>query len=344
MRHFATPRGIRAAAVLAVAFACAGCGSDSFTEPDVSATGPIELTPSSSHVFIGDTFDVHATVRDANGHEVPGAAVTFSSADTSLALVNDDGHVTAIGLGTARIVAHSGALSGELKIVVHDLAVSSVAVVGLPDTLASGDVLVFGVHVLGEGGRTIFGRQVKLASSNPAVAVIDPSGRVRAVSAGTTTISATADGVVGKAPLVVSADPAVLQLRGSDGQRVPSLVEGDSLSSDGVIDYREIYLESGTLQLTGGTHPAYQTSLHYAWYSVTFDGNGQRHFRFLSALDLADHGTVHYDARGDLVMQSLAANLSHDATTEANGLAVHYRFVQNVAVPPTLLFFRREPK
>lgn len=344
MRQSLIHRAARIASVVSIAIAFTACNSDSSTEPGLTPNGSIEISPSSNEVFVDDNFQLHGTVRDASGREVPNAVVTFSSPDSSLVLVAPSGDAFAVSEGTARIVARSGALTAEVKIVFHHLTVSSVVVLGLPDTLASGDLTMFGVRAIGQGGRTVYGREVKLASTNPAAAVIDPSGRVRAVSAGKTTITATADGIVGQASVVVSAEPAQLHLRRSDGQPVPMLVEGDSLSNNGTIEYREIYLESGVLQLTGGPNPGYQTSLHYAWYTVTFDASGQRHFTFKSAVDITDQGTVRYDSRGDLVMTSATSSVSHDAGTEWEGLDVHYRFVPNVAVPPSLLFFRREPK
>ena len=223
--------------------------------------------------------------------------------------------------------------------------VAVVSITDLPDTLGSGDVAPVGVHVQDADGHDVTGHAVKLTSANPGVALIDPTGRVRAVSAGTTTISASVDGVIGRAVVVVTSDPAELHLRRSDGLPVPMLVEGDSGLANGVVEYREIYLESGLLELTGGAHPTYQTTLHYAWYVVTFDAAGQRHFTFKSALDMNDHGAVQYDSRGDLVMiSSTIADVSHDASAESGGFTMRYRFVANPAVATSALFFRREPK
>jgi len=338
-------RATRAAIVFATSFFFAACNSDPAAGPGVTSTGPIEITPSSSNVFVGDVFTVHATVRDADGREIPGAQVTFASSDTTLALVGATGQVVALREGTAHITARSGELTGELTVPVHHLTVSSVTLLGLADTLGSGDVVLFGVRVRGQGGRDVPGRAVKLASSNPATALIDPSGRVSAIAPGKTTISATVDGVVGTAVVVVSATPAVLQLRRSDGQSVPILVEQDSGLTDNGVEHREIYLESGVLQLRGGAQPTYQTTLHYAWYTVTFDVNGQRHLLFKAATDIDDAGTARYDARGDLVMTSQeTSDISHAASADAGGLTVRYRFVANDIVAPSTFFFRREPK
>src|SRR3954469_24318890 len=91
MRPVMESRATRAAFVLAVPVMFAACKADSPTEPGNVARGPIEITSSSNNVFVGDTFSVHATVRDANGHELPGAPVMFASSDTSVAQISDDG-------------------------------------------------------------------------------------------------------------------------------------------------------------------------------------------------------------------------------------------------------------
>ncbi|MEP6731185.1 MAG: Ig-like domain-containing protein [bacterium] len=225
--------------------------------------------------------------------------------------------------------------------------VSQVSILDLPDTLGLGDISPFSVRVQDRNGQDLAGLHIELASSNPGVALIDPSGRVRAVTAGTTVITATVDGVAGTSSLVVSAEPALLTLRRSDGKPVPTLVEGDSGLANGVVEYREIYLESGHLTLTGGDQPTFETTLHYAWYVVTFDANGQRHFALKSTLDTQDHGAVHYDVHGDLVMTSaVETDISHDASVETGGFTMRYRFLPNtnLIVQPSAFFFRREPK
>ncbi|MEP6622680.1 MAG: Ig-like domain-containing protein [bacterium] len=238
------------------------------------------------------------------------------------------------------------ACASEVPTIPNPAGISSVTILGFPDTLGSGDISPVDVHVRDSGGRDIAGRDVRLASSDVNVARIDPSGRVRAVAAGKATISATVDGVAGTAVVVVSGEPAQLHLRRSDGSTVPTLVEGDSgIANDGAVEHREIYLESGILQLTGGAQPDYQTTLHYAWYVVTRDATGQRHLALKSTLDIADHGSVQYDARGDLVMTSAtASDIAHDASAETGGFTMHYRSSPSTAVQPSALFFRREPK
>lgn len=344
MRHARRHRAVQAVSALALIAGMAGCHADA-TGPGLEASGPIALTPSESEVFVGDVFTVHAVVHDASGAEIPNAPVTFASGDTTVALVDGEGQVVPLRAGTASILARSGDLTGELRMPVRLAKVATVTILGLPDTLGAGDVALFGVRVQRANGRDVLGYEVKLASSNPSVALIDPSGRVRGVAPGRATITATVKGVVGSAAVVVSAEPAELHLRRADGQWVPTLVEADSVLVDGIVQNREIYLEMGALRLTGGSAPTYATTLHYAWYEATVDAGGQKHLRFIAALDIDDHGTVHYDARGDLVMSSqVMPVITHTAGAEHGGFTMHYRFIANHAVPPTTLFFRREPK
>jgi hypothetical protein len=287
---------------------------------------------------------VRAVVRDATGREIPDASVTWSSADTTIAVVSATGEISSVRPGTADIRARSGDLAASLPLTIRRLTVLKVSLLGLFDTLGAGDVVVVSVRAHGEGGREVKGRPIALASTNPDVALIDPAGRVRAVSAGPATISATVDGVAGTWLLEVVNDPSELALRQLDGTRVPTLVgEGWVELKGGSFEYREFYLEQGNLELFGGSQPRYATHLHYASYAVSVDSAGQKHFLLRTVFDARDHGVVQYDARGDLAMTSdLIASLSHMANATTGGFTMAYHVV-DVNTPLTL-FFRREPK
>src|SRR5207247_7334120 len=57
-------------------------------------------------------------------------------------------------------------------------------------------------------GNTLAGRTIAWASSNPAAATVNTSGRVTGVAAGTATITATSEGKSGTAAITVTAPPA----------------------------------------------------------------------------------------------------------------------------------------
>jgi hypothetical protein len=119
---------------------------------------------------------------------------------------------------------------------------------------------------------------------------------------------------------------------------LPSLDSGDSVVTNTGVEFREIYLERGSLTLTHDPQPRFETLLHYAWYAVTPTAGGEKRLDPRGVLDLRDHGTVTTDAQGNLLLTSdLDPSVVHVATAVADGYAVHYRF-SNVTQAISLFF------
>jgi hypothetical protein len=129
------------------------------------------------------------------------------------------------------------------------------------------------------------------------------------------------------------------QLARAGGSSLPVLDSGDSVDLHGRVEYREIYLEQGSLTLSSDAQPRFETSLHYAQYAVTVDASGQRHLELRAALDIHDHGLVHRDADGTLELESdVTPSTVHHATPEQGGYTLQYE--QGAIAPPLVLFFR----
>ena len=218
----------------------------------------------------------------------------------------------------------------------------SVSIEGLPGTLAAGDIAPVQVRVQDVQGNDIPNPSVTLASSDPAVALVDGAGRVRAVAAGTATIRASFAGTVGTASVAVTDGPAIFRLQQFGGGSVPLFLEGDSVAIDNntAVEYRELYLDSGTLMLSGGPHPGYRTTVRLASYAVNTDGAGQRHLVPRAAHDVTDQGSVSYDARGDLTLTSLLPDLTESASAETGGFKLLYRFSASDNAPTETFFLR----
>ncbi|MBR5420132.1 MAG: Ig-like domain-containing protein [Lachnospiraceae bacterium] len=80
----------------------------------------ITLTPSLLELHPGETASLRATVYDADDYVITGAAVSFSSSAASVATVDADGKVTAVGLGESRIRAYIGEVQAFCNIKVRD--------------------------------------------------------------------------------------------------------------------------------------------------------------------------------------------------------------------------------
>lgn len=71
---------------------------------------------------LGDTITLSAVATNPLGLAVPGAAVTWSSSNSTVAQIDDAGLVTAVGTGNAEIQAASGQAVSSIPTVVHDTA------------------------------------------------------------------------------------------------------------------------------------------------------------------------------------------------------------------------------
>jgi len=70
---------------------------------------------------MGETVQLSATVLDQSGRAMPGATVSWSTSDGSVADVSSTGLVTAIGIGTATVTGTSGAAKATASVVVEQM-------------------------------------------------------------------------------------------------------------------------------------------------------------------------------------------------------------------------------
>ena len=84
------------------------------------ASNRIEIMPASPTLSApGETVQLSYTVYDGNGEVIPGAGVSWSSADDAVATVSTTGLVTAVGNGNTRIMASSGEVSESITVTVE---------------------------------------------------------------------------------------------------------------------------------------------------------------------------------------------------------------------------------
>src|SRR2546422_6090032 len=78
----------------------------------VAPVAAVTVSPAAPTVQVGQTAQLTATPRDANGTPLSGRAVTWASNNTAVAMVNGSGLVTAGAVGSATITATSEGQSG----------------------------------------------------------------------------------------------------------------------------------------------------------------------------------------------------------------------------------------
>ena len=206
MRHVRT--AVLAAAALAGVAWASGCG-DGATEPPAppppqqprAATIRI-VAPVAGLAALGATLQLTVEVFDQNGQPIAGAAVTWTSSNTSVATVDATGLVTATGNGTARVTVTAGSVSGSVEVTVAQVA-TGIELSPSVDTVLVGDSLRLAATAEDANGHVVAGSRFTWSSSDPSVATVDGSGLVRGFAGGTATITATSGAEQGAAELTV---------------------------------------------------------------------------------------------------------------------------------------------
>lgn len=150
----------------------------------------------SPSIAVGATQQFAATAKDSKGNAIAGVAFTWASSATSIATVSGSGLATGVKAGTTQITATAnGITSPAATLTVTAPAVASITVAPASPSIGTGATQQFTATAKDSGGNTITGVAFTWASSVPAVATIDSNGLATGVTAGTTQITAAANGV-----------------------------------------------------------------------------------------------------------------------------------------------------
>jgi len=194
-------RFVLGSSAILFALGAGGCGGGG------GPTGPppvqtVSVSLSKSSLFIGETANAVATLKDGSGNVLSGRVTSWSSTDPGTASVTAQGMVTAVGVGSTTITATSEGHTGSASVSVTQIPVASVSV-----TLASTTLLVGSntqaTAILRDANGGVLARSTEWSSDNTAVATVTPNGRVTALAIGSANITATSEGHSGSATLTV---------------------------------------------------------------------------------------------------------------------------------------------
>lgn len=173
-------------------------GTNLYTETPVAVTD-VKLDISESNLQVGGSVSITATVEPAHATD---SSVTWASNNTLVAVVDEEGNVTAVGAGSAIITATAGGVSATCTVTVTGTA--SITVQG-PSRMEAGETYVFtATNASGSSP------SVRWTSSDTSVATVDSNGNVTAVGVGTVVIMATAsNGDYGSVTVSVSGSLSV---------------------------------------------------------------------------------------------------------------------------------------
>lgn len=172
--------------------------------PAAAAVASVQVAPASVTLTTGDTRAFTATAKASDGTTITGRTVTWSSGGPSVVTVSSSGVATAVGAGTAQVLAQVDGVTGTATVTVQRVAVAAVSITPNPVSVPAGQVAQLAASTRDAAGNSLTGRVITWASSNETVATVTSDGRVTGVNPGSATIRATSEGVTGSVPVTVS--------------------------------------------------------------------------------------------------------------------------------------------
>lgn len=174
--------------------------------PDARDVASVTLTPAEASLTVGDIRPLSVSVRAANGDVLNDRVVSWSSSDTSVARVSQDGVVTAVATGTAVVSAAAGGKQGTALLNVLAPPVEHLDLDRDAASIGEGDVVELVATPKDAQGNPIAGVGVQWSSSAPDVAWVDGLGKVVGVRRGTAVVTARVQGKEASAIITVDAD------------------------------------------------------------------------------------------------------------------------------------------
>lgn len=158
------------------------------------------LSPPSVDLVVGGTVQFTATLLDRFGGVLTDREVSWTSSAPAAATVSTTGVATAVGAGSATITVASDGVTASATVTARE-PVASLSLSPAIAQLYVGQTLQFVAIARDRFGNVLVGRVVQWSSAVPAVAVISANGLVTALARGSTTITATSEGISASASM-----------------------------------------------------------------------------------------------------------------------------------------------
>lgn len=184
----------------------------------------VEISGGGSALLPGETVRLSAVAKGDAGTVIPGKTFVWSTSNASVAAVSSDGIVLAVAPGTANIGASTDGKSSAVAVTVEASALTAIVVA--PSPMLVGVRGTYAVSAAGadQRGKPINVSQFTFQSSDPTIAAVSASGSVTGMRAGTASITASAQGIVGTTTVtVVSPTTVAGSIVAATGAALPNL-------------------------------------------------------------------------------------------------------------------------
>jgi uncharacterized protein YjdB len=162
----------------------------------------ISVSPAAPSIAVGATQQFTATGTYSDGSTKPVTTATWTAANPAIATINASGLATAVASGATKITASSNGISGSTTLTVSGLTVSI-----SPNTASFvvGATQQFTATATPAGGSpTDVTATAQWSTANGAVATVASGGLATGVAAGSTTVTASYNGITANAAITVT--------------------------------------------------------------------------------------------------------------------------------------------
>lgn len=238
MREIVVARVRVVAPLLFLAVLVMGACSDS-TESEDPTISSVVVSPSDPTLeSIGATASLSAQAREADGSTISGVGFDWTSSNGSVATVDANGQVTALGNGTTtvRATVQGGTVSGQVTVTVEQVA-ASVEVAPAAGDILVGETIQLTASAEDAGGTAIDDPDIAWSSDDDQIAEVDGSGLVTGTGGGTATITASSGSGSAEAEITVT---------------LPDVVVSEDMDMEGTWEVGDLTIDAGvTLTATG---------------------------------------------------------------------------------------------
>ena len=169
----------------------------------------VDILPERAEIEVQGSAQLSVRAVDGAGRTVEGTTVRWIASTPELATVDQNGVVTGLNPGTARITVVVDGKPGSALVTVRALPASELALSLPGGTPFAGQAVPLTVEALNRLGETVDRPELTYRSSDESVAAVDAGGLVFARSAGQARITASGGGVEASVGIDVQADPGL---------------------------------------------------------------------------------------------------------------------------------------
>ncbi len=155
----------------------------------------VDLSPSPVSMLPGGTQQLTAVARSASGAILTGRTVTWISGAPSVVTVNSNGLVSAVGNGTAFVLAVIDDVTATVLVNVGPPSIATITISPTDPSVIVGSGLQLTATLRDASGNALSGRIVTWASADESIAFVSSTGQVIGIKSGTVRITATSEGV-----------------------------------------------------------------------------------------------------------------------------------------------------